>query len=84
MCFIVRKTSSELECAILTTLFLVVQKTPIVGTPRRGICNVLFSLNVPMVPSSMITITTDGERLTYGGFSLGETIHIRSFEFIAD
>jgi hypothetical protein len=43
-----------------------------------------FSLNVLMVSSSMITITTDGERLTCGGFSLGETIHIRSFEFIAD
>jgi hypothetical protein len=28
VCFIVRKTISELECVILTTLFLPVQKTP--------------------------------------------------------
>jgi hypothetical protein len=27
VCFVVRKTTSELECVILTTLFLLVQKT---------------------------------------------------------
>jgi hypothetical protein len=36
-----------------------------------------------MVPSSMITITTDGECLTCGGFSLNETVHLGSFEFNA-
>jgi hypothetical protein len=43
-----------------------------------------FPLDVPIVSSSVITITTDGERLTCGGFSLGETVRLGSFEFIAD
>jgi hypothetical protein len=37
-----------------------------------------------MVPSSTIAITTDGERLTCGGFSLDETVCLRNFEFIVD
>jgi hypothetical protein len=39
VCFVVCNTISELECTILTTLFLLVQKTPTVGAPRRGICS---------------------------------------------
>jgi hypothetical protein len=42
VCFVIRKTISELERVIFTTLFLPVQKTPSVGVPRRGICGVLF------------------------------------------
>jgi hypothetical protein len=37
-----------------------------------------------MVPSSTITIAADGEHLTCGGFSLGETICLGNFEFITD
>jgi hypothetical protein len=37
-----------------------------------------------MVPSSLITIITDGEHLMCGGFSLGETVRLGNFEFIAD
>jgi hypothetical protein len=37
-----------------------------------------------MVHSSVLTVSTDGERLTCNGFSLGETICFRSLEFIAD
>jgi hypothetical protein len=37
-----------------------------------------------MVPSSAITVATDGECLTCGGFSFGETIHLMNFKFIAD
>jgi hypothetical protein len=43
-----------------------------------------FPLNILMVPSSVITITVDGERLTFDGFSIGKTIYLGSFEFIAD
>jgi hypothetical protein len=35
-----------------------------------------------MVPSSAVTVTTDGERLTCGGFSLGETVRLWSIEFV--
>jgi hypothetical protein len=37
-----------------------------------------------MVPSSVITITIDGERLMCGGFFLSETVHLGNFEFITD
>jgi hypothetical protein len=37
-----------------------------------------------MVPSSAITITTDGECLTCSGFSLGKPIRLGNFNFIAD
>jgi hypothetical protein len=43
-----------------------------------------FPLDVSMVPSSMLIVTADGEHLTCGGFSLGETVLLGSFEFIAD
>jgi hypothetical protein len=43
-----------------------------------------FPLDVPMVPSSSIVVAADGEHLTCDGFSLGETIHLGSFEFITD
>jgi hypothetical protein len=43
-----------------------------------------FPLEVMMVPSSAIAITVDGEHLTCGGFSLGETICLGNFEFTAD
>jgi hypothetical protein len=35
-----------------------------------------------MVPSSVLAITVDGERLSCSGFSLGETICFGSLEFI--
>jgi hypothetical protein len=31
-----------------------------------------FPLDIPMVPSSAITVTADGEHLMCGGFSQGE------------
>jgi hypothetical protein len=37
-----------------------------------------------MVPSIVLAFSTDGERLMCGGFSLGETVHLGSFEFITD
>jgi hypothetical protein len=37
-----------------------------------------------MVPSSAITIAADGECLTCGGFSLGETVYLGNFECITD
>jgi hypothetical protein len=51
---------------------------------RKGDLHRAFPLDVPMVPSSMIAITVDDEHLTCGGFSLGETIYLGNFEFIAD
>jgi hypothetical protein len=43
-----------------------------------------FLLDVLMVPSSALAIAADGERLSCGGFSLGETIRFESLEFITN
>jgi hypothetical protein len=43
-----------------------------------------FPLYISMVPSSGLTIAIDSDHLTYGGFSLSETILLGSFEFITD
>jgi hypothetical protein len=43
-----------------------------------------FPLDILMVPSSAIVVAIDGEHLTCGGFSLGETVHLGNFEFITD
>jgi hypothetical protein len=85
VCFIVCKTISELERAILTTLFLPVQKTPTIGASGRGICNVLFLwtcwrfhyLCKPTVAANDICLF--GIKLTQD-----EAIHFEHLEFIID
>jgi hypothetical protein len=37
-----------------------------------------------MVPSSVLAFSTDDERLTCGGFTLGKTVDLGGFEFIVD
>jgi hypothetical protein len=51
---------------------------------RKGDLQRDFPLDVPMVLSSVITVATDGERQMCGGLSLGETVHLGNFKFIAD
>jgi hypothetical protein len=84
VCFIVHKTTSEQEHAILTTLYLAGAENTDSWHARKGNLQHAFPLVVPMVPSSAITIVTDGECLTCGGLSLKETIHLRNFKFITD
>jgi hypothetical protein len=43
-----------------------------------------FPLNILIVPSSAITSATYGEHLTHGRFSLGKTVRLGNFEFIAN
>jgi hypothetical protein len=51
---------------------------------RKGDFQHAFPLDVPMVPSSVIIIATDGEHLTCGGFSLDEIIRLGNFELITN
>jgi hypothetical protein len=51
---------------------------------RKGDLQRAFPLDVLMVPSSVLTITADSERMSCDGFSLGETIRFGNLEFITD
>jgi hypothetical protein len=51
---------------------------------RKGDLQRVFLLDVLMVSSSAIATASNGEHLTCGEFSLGETIHLVNFEFITD
>jgi hypothetical protein len=44
----------------------------------------LFLYIILMVPSSSITVIADDERLTCGGFYLGEPVCLGNLKFIAD
>jgi hypothetical protein len=79
---VVRETTSELEHTILTILFIVGAETPTVG--KEGGIVARFPLDVLMVHSSALAVTTDSECLTCGAFSLCETICFGSLESIAD
>jgi hypothetical protein len=61
-----------------------VQKTPIVGALGSVICSVLSFYTVLMVPSSMFITTIGGGRSPSDIFTLGETIHFESVEFITN
>jgi hypothetical protein len=68
----------------LITLYLVGGKKTNSWRAKMGDLHRVFPLDVPMVPSSVITVAANGERLMCGGFSLGETVRLGNFEFIAD
>jgi hypothetical protein len=63
VCFIVRKITSELERAILTTLYLAGLKNIDSWRARKGDLQRAFPLDVSMVPSSTLIITVDGKHL---------------------
>jgi hypothetical protein len=69
---------------ILTTLYLASAKNTDGWHARKGNLQRVFPIDVLIVPSSMITVTADGEHLTCDGFSLGETVCLGNFEFIAN
>jgi hypothetical protein len=54
------------------------------GRARKGDLHCSFPLNILIVPSLAPIITVDGECLSCGGFSHGETIHFGSLESNTD
>jgi hypothetical protein len=68
----------------LTTLYLVDVKNTDSWRARKGDLQCAFPLDVSMVLSSAIAIAADGESLTCDGFSLGKTVCLRNYVFIAD
>jgi hypothetical protein len=84
VCFIICKTTSELEHTILTTLYFADAEITDGWRVRKGNLQRAFPLDVPMVHSSTLVVSADSERLTCGGFSLSEIVPHGSLEFIAD
>jgi hypothetical protein len=82
--FIVYKTTLEQEHVILTTLYLAGAKNTDSWRAKKGDLQHATPLDVPMVPSSSIVITTDGEHLACGGFSLSDPVHLGNFQFITN
>jgi hypothetical protein len=68
----------------LTILYLASTKNTDIWCAMKGDLQRAFLLDVPMVPSSTIVIATNAEHPTCSGFSIGETVRLRNFEFIAD
>jgi hypothetical protein len=68
VCFIVHKITSELEHPILTTLYFTGVENTESWHVRKGDLKCTFSLDVPMVHSSVLAVSTDGEHLACGGF----------------
>jgi hypothetical protein len=76
--------TSELECAILTTLYFASVENTDSWCTRKGDLQRALPLDIPMVHSSTLIISTDDEPLTCGGFSIGETICFESLESITN
>jgi hypothetical protein len=84
VCFIVCKTTLKLECTILATLYLAGTKSTDSWCARKGNLQRALLLDVSMVPSSALTVATDGERLTCYDFSVGKIVRLVINEFIAE
>jgi hypothetical protein len=81
---VVHKTTSESEMRDLDNPVICQCRIHQQLAQQEGGFAAWFTLNVSMVYSSMLTITTDGECLTCGGISLEETVCFGRLEFIAD
>jgi hypothetical protein len=84
LCLIVHETTSELESRDLIDPVICQCRKHRQLVHQEGEFVVCFPLNVLMVHSSTLAVTTDSEHLIRGGFSLGETVHFGSLEFIVD
>jgi hypothetical protein len=82
--FIVLKITVELEHVILTILYFTGAENTNSWYVRKGDLQRLFPLNILMVPSCTLIVSTDGEHLMCGGISVDETVHFVSLEFIVD
>jgi hypothetical protein len=76
--FIFHVTTLELEsCELVDPIICWCRKQQQLACQEWGFV-ACFPLIVLMVHSSTLAITTDGERLTYDGFSHGEIVHFGS------
>jgi hypothetical protein len=83
VCFIVCRTTSELERVILTTLYLAGTKTLTVGAPGRGFAACFSSGRSDGYFTKTLFVANDNNP-TGIGLALGETICFGSLEFTTD
>jgi hypothetical protein len=81
--FVIHETTLKLESCNLVDLVICWCKKYQQLARQEGKFVACFLLNILMVHSSTLAITTDDEHLTCGGFYLSETIRFESLEFIA-
>jgi hypothetical protein len=74
----------ELECPILTTLYFAGAKNTDSWRTKKGDLKCAFPLDIPMVHSSTLAVSTDSEHLTCSGFFLSKTDCFGSLEFVTD
>jgi hypothetical protein len=79
---VVHETTSELEMHNLDHSVICWCKNHRQLARQEGGFVACFPLDILMVHSSTLIVATDGESLACGGFSLNETIHFGSPEFI--
>jgi hypothetical protein len=84
VCFIVPMITLELECLILTTLYFAGAKNTDSWHTKKGDLKCAFPLDIPMVHSSALAVSTDSEHLMCSGFFLSKTDCFGSLEFITD
>jgi hypothetical protein len=84
MCYVVRKTTLELEHMILTTLYPIGATNTDSWCTRKGDLQRSFPLDISIVPSSVLFVAADNEHLSCDCFSLIQTIRFGSLKFIAE
>jgi hypothetical protein len=84
VCFVVHKTTSELECAILTTLYLASAKNTDSWCGRKGGLQHTFPMDVLMVTSPKLSFIANSNNPTHIALAPGETIHFGILEFTTD
>jgi hypothetical protein len=81
---VVRKTISEQECAILTTLYLANAKNTNSWHARKRNLQHAFPLDVAMVPSAKFSFIANDNNTTSVRLAPGSTIYFGSLKFIVD
>jgi hypothetical protein len=81
---VIRETTSKLEtCDLDHPIICQCRKHRQLARQEGGFTS-CFPLDVLMVHSSALAVAVDSKRLMCGGFSLDETVHFASLEFITD
>jgi hypothetical protein len=83
VCYIIHDTTSELECAILTTLYFASPENTNSWCTKKADLQHAFPFDVPMVYSSKLTFIANRNNPTGVGLAPSKTICCDNLEFTA-